>query len=150
VPVVDAERMWRRPGGAGLAAVLAARDSDVVLVTALADDADGQALALLASAGVTVVAMPMAGSTVCKTRIRAGGQSMLRLDHGDGSAATEPVPPRVAAAIDDAAAVCVSDYGHGVTAHPVSAICWPEPPSGYRWCGTRIPKGPGRHPAAGW
>jgi D-beta-D-heptose 7-phosphate kinase/D-beta-D-heptose 1-phosphate adenosyltransferase len=119
VPVVDAQRMWRRPGGAGLAAVLTARDSDVVLVTALADDADGQALAdLLASAGVTVIAMPMAGSTVCKTRIRAGGQSMLRLDHGDGTAATEPVPPRVAAVIEDAAAVCVADYGHGVTAHP--------------------------------
>jgi D-beta-D-heptose 7-phosphate kinase / D-beta-D-heptose 1-phosphate adenosyltransferase len=119
VPVVDAERIWHRPGGAGLAAVLAARDSDVVLVTALADDADGRSLAeLLTSAGVTVVALPLAGTTVCKTRIRAGGQSMLRLDHGDGTAAGEPVPPRVAAVIDDAGAVCVADYGHGVTAHP--------------------------------
>ena len=41
VPVVDTDRVWRRPGGAGLAAVLAARThSPVVLVTALADDAD--------------------------------------------------------------------------------------------------------------
>src|SRR3954468_8129137 len=94
VPVVDAKRIWHRPGGAGLAAVLAARtDSDVVLVTALVDDPDGRALAgLLASAGVTVVALPMAGNTVCKTRIRAAGQSMLRLDHGDGSAAIDAVP----------------------------------------------------------
>ncbi len=30
VPVVDAERVWHRPGGAGLAAVLAARADDDV------------------------------------------------------------------------------------------------------------------------
>src|SRR5690242_5001395 len=63
VPVVDAERIWHRPGGAGLAAVLAARtDRDVVLVTAMADDADGRVLSgLLADAGVDVVALPMTG-----------------------------------------------------------------------------------------
>jgi D-beta-D-heptose 7-phosphate kinase/D-beta-D-heptose 1-phosphate adenosyltransferase len=119
VPVVDAERIWHRPGGAGLAAVLAARtDGDVVLVTALADDADGAVLAgLLADAGVEVVALPMAGATLCKTRIRARGQSMLRLDHGDGAAAAGPVPRRAAAVLAEARAVCVADYGHGVTAH---------------------------------
>jgi bifunctional ADP-heptose synthase (sugar kinase/adenylyltransferase) len=144
VPVVDAERIWHRPGGAGLAAVLAARaDRDVVLVTALGDDADGRALMeLLTSAGVDVVTLPMAGSTVCKTRIRfqpsavsprrlppmagstvcktrirASGQSMLRVDHGDGIAAGDAVPPRVATVLNSARAVCVADYGHGVTAH---------------------------------
>src|SRR3954465_14931194 len=82
VAVVDTRRVWRRPGGAGLAAVLAARvESDVALVTALADDADGNTLAeLLTAAGVKVVGLPMSGNTVCKTRIRAGGQSMLRVD----------------------------------------------------------------------
>ena len=57
VPVVDTERVWQRPGGAGLAAVLAARaEQDVVLVTAVGDDADGGALTdLLAHAGVTVL-----------------------------------------------------------------------------------------------
>jgi D-beta-D-heptose 7-phosphate kinase / D-beta-D-heptose 1-phosphate adenosyltransferase len=120
VPVVDADRMWRRPGGAGLAAVLATRaDSDVVLVTPLADDSDGHALTdLLTSSGVTVVGMPMSGNTVCKTRIRAGGQSMLRLDHGDGAAANAELPSEVADLLDDAKAVCVADYGHGVAAHP--------------------------------
>jgi D-beta-D-heptose 7-phosphate kinase/D-beta-D-heptose 1-phosphate adenosyltransferase len=120
VPVVDADRMWRRPGGAGLAAVLATRaDSDVVLVTALADDSDGHALTdLLTSAGVRVVGMPMSGNTVCKTRIRAAGQSMLRLDHGDGAAAGAELPAKVAEVLDDAKAVCVADYGHGVAAHP--------------------------------
>jgi rfaE bifunctional protein nucleotidyltransferase chain/domain/rfaE bifunctional protein kinase chain/domain len=119
VPVVDAERIWHRPGGAGLAAVLAARaDRDVVLVTALGDDADGRALMeLLTTAGVDVVALPMAGTTVCKTRIRASGQSMLRVDHGDGIAAADAVPPRVATVLNSARAVCVADYGHGVTAH---------------------------------
>jgi len=120
VPVVDAKRIWHRPGGAGLAAVLAARaDSDVVLVTALADDPDGRALVdLLTSAGVTVIGLPMAGNTVCKTRIRAAGQSMLRLDHGDGSAVTDAVPQTLDAVFDDARAICVADYGHGVTSHP--------------------------------
>jgi D-beta-D-heptose 7-phosphate kinase/D-beta-D-heptose 1-phosphate adenosyltransferase len=120
VPVVDAKRIWHRPGGAGLAAALAARaDSDVVLVTALGDDPDGRAMVdLLTSAGVTVVGLPMAGTTVCKTRIRAAGQSMLRLDHGDGSAVTGAVPKQVDTALRDARAICVADYGHGITSHP--------------------------------
>jgi rfaE bifunctional protein nucleotidyltransferase chain/domain/rfaE bifunctional protein kinase chain/domain len=120
VPVVDAERIWRRPGGAGLAAVLAARTGcDVVLVTAVADDSDGQALrGLLDEAGVHVVALRLSGSTLCKTRIRARGQSMLRIDHGDGTAATDALPRRVHDVLDEAGAVCVADYGHGVAAHP--------------------------------
>ncbi len=119
VPVVDTERVWRRPGGAGLAAVLAARTGcDVVLVTAVGEDADGQALTdLLAEAGVRLVALKLAGSTVCKTRIRASGQSMLRLDRGDGSAAGAPVPAEVAEVLGQAGAVCVADYGRGMTAH---------------------------------
>ncbi|MCZ8379239.1 D-glycero-beta-D-manno-heptose 1-phosphate adenylyltransferase [Mycobacterium sp. CPCC 205372] len=119
VPVVDAERVWHRPGGAGLAAVLAARvDRDVVLVTPVADDADGRALTgLLDAAGVRVVALPMTGSTVCKTRIRAGGQSMLRLDHGDGAAAGGDLPAEVAEILESARSICVADYGRGVTAH---------------------------------
>ena len=119
VPVVDAERIWHRPGGAGLAAVLAARvDRDVVLITALADDSDGRSLAaLLEEAGVRVIALPLAGGTVCKTRIRAAGQSMLRLDHGDGTAAGGELPGDVADALDRARGICVADYGRGVTAH---------------------------------
>jgi rfaE bifunctional protein nucleotidyltransferase chain/domain/rfaE bifunctional protein kinase chain/domain len=120
VPVVDAKRIWHRPGGAGLAAALAARsDSDVVLVTALADDADGRALVdLLTSAGVTVIGLSMTGNTVCKTRIKAAGQSMLRLDHGDGSAVSDTVPQRVDQVFADARAICVADYGRGVTFNP--------------------------------
>lgn len=119
VPVVDTKRVWHRPGGAGLAAMLAARDRDVVLLTALADDADARTITdLLSSAGVKVIGLRLSGETVCKTRIRAGGQSLLRLDRGDGVAADEQMPDHVGTILDTASAVCVADYGRGVTAHP--------------------------------
>uniref|UniRef100_UPI0035CA1561 bifunctional heptose 7-phosphate kinase/heptose 1-phosphate adenyltransferase n=1 Tax=uncultured Mycobacterium sp. TaxID=171292 RepID=UPI0035CA1561 len=122
VPVVEPERIWQRPGGAGLAAVLAARvHPEVVLVTATADDPTGRTLAGLFSAdypGIRVVGIPLAGSTATKIRIRAGGQSVVRIDHGDGYAGDEPLTPEVEAVLEQAAAVCVSDYGRGVAAHP--------------------------------
>jgi rfaE bifunctional protein nucleotidyltransferase chain/domain/rfaE bifunctional protein kinase chain/domain len=120
VPVVDADQRWERPGGAGLAAALAARtEANVVLVTALADDAAGRSLVeLLTAAGVHVVALPLAGSTVCKTRIRAGGQSLLRLDHGDGAVTDAALPEEVVQAVAAARAICVADYGKGVSSHP--------------------------------
>ncbi len=120
VPVVDADRVWQRPGGAGLAAVLAARaESDVVLISAIGEDTHGRTLAgLLERAGVRLMPLPLVGSTICKTRIRARGQSMLRLDQGDGTAAAEETLPDVADILDAARAICVADYGNGVTAHP--------------------------------
>ncbi|MET0416899.1 MAG: PfkB family carbohydrate kinase, partial [Actinoplanes sp.] len=53
-PVLDEERVQDRPGGAGLAALLAAgHGHDVTLVTALAGDAGGARLReLLTAAGV--------------------------------------------------------------------------------------------------
>ncbi len=120
VPVVDTERVWHRPGGAALAAVLAARvEPHVVLVTALADDPDGRQLAeLLDAAGVRIVRLALRGKTVCKTRVRAGGQSMLRIDRGDGTAARADLPAALSVVLQQARAVCVADYGRGVTAHP--------------------------------
>ncbi|MEW5809775.1 MAG: D-glycero-beta-D-manno-heptose 1-phosphate adenylyltransferase [Actinomycetota bacterium] len=120
VPVVDVERGWHRPGGAGLAALLAARTHDhVVLITGIADDAPGRQLAeLLASAGVTVLALPMRGATVTKTRVRAGGQSMLRIDRGDAVPVPGPVPQQVTDVLAAAGAICVADYGRGVAALP--------------------------------
>ncbi len=62
VPVVDLERRWHRPGGAGLAALLAARTGvEVVLITALGADADGEALRGLWP-GITVLSLSPAGS----------------------------------------------------------------------------------------
>ncbi|MCG5431674.1 PfkB family carbohydrate kinase [Mycobacterium sp. MYCO198283] len=121
VPVVEPERVWHRPGGAGLAAVLAARaHPDVVLVTATGDDPSGRALARLFAAEhpqIRVIGLPLTGTTLAKVRIRAAGQSVVRVDHGDGYAADEPLPAQARDALRAAAAICVADYGHGVAAH---------------------------------
>jgi len=120
VPVVSGEREHHRAGGAGLAARLAADLSgrDVVLITALGDDRDGRRLRELLAAYAEVVALPMLGDTARKTRIRAGGQSVVRLDTGDGRAAGDPLDDRVGDALERAGAVLVSDYGRDVAAHP--------------------------------
>lgn len=120
VPVVDAERLVQRPGGAGLAALLAARtETGVTLITGLADDEAGRGLySLLSTAGVRVLALPMTGSTVIKTRIRARGQSVLRLDRGDATPVDLPLSEEATTALADARAICVADYGAGVTALP--------------------------------
>ncbi|WP_043724427.1 D-glycero-beta-D-manno-heptose 1-phosphate adenylyltransferase [Nocardia asiatica] len=119
VPVVDVRRQWVRPGGAGLAAALAARSvAEVSLVTATADDRDGRTLARLLDRDVQVVPMLLRGETVRKTRIRAAGQSLLRLDTGDGTADGGSVSASVTETLRAAGAILVADYGRGVAAHP--------------------------------
>lgn len=120
VPVVEASEERARPGGAALASALASADgAAVVLVTALGDDAAGARLrALVGEAGVTVMDLGREGPTPQKVRIRAGGRSLLRVDHdAQPSAVGGP-----SAALDDvltgAAAVLVSDYARGVAAQP--------------------------------
>ncbi|RKF26903.1 bifunctional heptose 7-phosphate kinase/heptose 1-phosphate adenyltransferase [Micromonospora globbae] len=116
VPVLDETEYVDRPGGAGLAAVFAAaQGAEVVLVTALADDAGGARLsALLAAAGVQVYALPLAGATPEKIRLRARGRVLLR--HDRGGPPGEPGEPTEAMLrmIANASAVLVSDYGRGV------------------------------------
>ncbi|HEX8627164.1 MAG TPA: PfkB family carbohydrate kinase [Catenuloplanes sp.] len=120
-PVLDEESGTDRPGGAGLAALLASRQGyDVALVTALADDAGGARLSeLLAAAGVRLYPLALPGATPEKIRLRARGQVLLRLDRGGA----EPQPPGEAsdaalAVLNDAAAILVSDYGRGMARHP--------------------------------
>lgn len=114
VPVVDTERVGLRPGGAGLAALLAARaGAEVVLVTALGTDESAATLRGLL-AGVTVLGLPLAGPTMVKTRIRAGDRPLLRLDSGSGQAAGGLVAPAVLTVLTSAGAVLVADYGRGV------------------------------------
>jgi D-beta-D-heptose 7-phosphate kinase / D-beta-D-heptose 1-phosphate adenosyltransferase len=120
-PVLDEEHADERPGGAGLAAMLAAADGHrVALITALADDAGGARLSeLLTAAGVEVYALPLpGGATAEKIRLRAGGQVLLRLDRGGEPVAPGGMPPGVPALLRDASAILVSDYGRGVAAHP--------------------------------
>jgi rfaE bifunctional protein nucleotidyltransferase chain/domain len=120
VPVLDERATSDRPGGAGLAALLAARDGhEVVLVTGLAGDPGGARLGeLLSAGGVRVLALPLHGTTAEKVRLRTGGQVLLRLDRGG------PDPPRgeldepALAALAGAQAVLVSDYGRGLARLP--------------------------------
>ncbi|RVX42104.1 rfaE bifunctional protein kinase chain/domain/rfaE bifunctional protein nucleotidyltransferase chain/domain [Nonomuraea polychroma] len=114
VPVVDIAAEQARPGGAGLAALLAARDgADVVLITAIGDDPDGHRLCGLLSEELDLIRLPLRGGTVRKTRVRARGQTLVRLDTGDGTARYAP-SEAAAEAIAAAGAVLVSDYGRGV------------------------------------
>ncbi|MEV4678951.1 MULTISPECIES: PfkB family carbohydrate kinase [Actinomadura] len=118
VPVVEGAEELPRPGGAGLAALLAAAAGrEVVLVTALADDEPGRRLRAMLERHLEVAAFHLHGGTPCKLRIRSGGQSVARLDAGEGQALDGPVGPRVTDAIAGAGAVLVSDYGRGVTRH---------------------------------
>jgi rfaE bifunctional protein nucleotidyltransferase chain/domain/rfaE bifunctional protein kinase chain/domain len=119
-PVLSGLSERPRPGGAGLAAALLARDGhEVTLVTALCDDPPARRLrALLEAAGVRVVALDHDGSTPVKRRVLASGRALLRLDEG-APGAVGAVPPAALAALREAAGVLVADYGNGVTSVPV-------------------------------
>jgi D-beta-D-heptose 7-phosphate kinase / D-beta-D-heptose 1-phosphate adenosyltransferase len=119
VPVVDDPAEHSRPGGAALAATLAALvdGRDVVLVTALAADEPGALLRkLLELAGVVVVDLGLAGQTAEKIRVRADGRSLLRLDRGTVPGRVGPLGDAGRRALAGAAVVLVADYGRGVAA----------------------------------
>jgi rfaE bifunctional protein nucleotidyltransferase chain/domain/rfaE bifunctional protein kinase chain/domain len=120
VPVVHDIVERPRPGGAGLAAALAAAaGADVTLVCALGDDAAGRALgALLEEAGVRVVNLGCAGATPEKVRVRAAGRALVRLDAGGDGGGCGPLTAQARQALASASAVLVSDYGRGVPAEP--------------------------------
>lgn len=119
VPVVQTTGEHIRAGGAGLTAALAARDGGrVLLVTPLADDADGATLRAALPPEVELLAVPWQGSTPVKHRIRASGQTVARVDRGGATGAVGPLPDEVAAALAQADAIVVADYGYGTTADP--------------------------------
>ena len=151
VPVVDSPVERPRPGGAALAASLAAADgADVVLVTALADDEPGRQLAeLLERAGVEVVDLGLDGRTPEKVRVQAGGRTLVRVDHGGAPGTVGAATAGARAALESAGAVLVADYGRGVAADagvrravgrllPHTPLVWdphprgPEPVAGLR------------------
>jgi len=120
VPVLDETDTTSRPGGAGLAAALAAREGrPVTLLTALgADAAAGELSAELESRGVEVVDLGLDGPTPEKIRFLTDGRPLMRLDRGGAAGAVGPATAAARAAIEWADAVLVSDYGRGVAAEP--------------------------------
>lgn len=125
-PVVDREQDRARPGGAALAALLASTCPDsggVVLAAPLGEDPASQTVRDLLPPGLTVIGLPLDGALQEKTRIIASGHTLLRLDTpasapGTGTGPASAALERAVAAIEDAAAVLVSDYGHGTAALP--------------------------------
>ncbi|MFI8206607.1 D-glycero-beta-D-manno-heptose 1-phosphate adenylyltransferase [Streptomyces sp. NPDC085937] len=109
-PVVDVTGDHRHPGGAGLAAALAARGGrDVVLVTALGDDPASEAVRQQLSGRVRLLELPLHGTLPVKTRVLAGGRPLVRIDRGGGTPG-EP-DEAVREALAGAHAVLVADYG---------------------------------------
>lgn len=115
VPVLDSLVEHARPGGAALAALMAARDGhDVVLITAIgADEAGRQLRGLLAD--IRLLEVDYDGPTPVKRRVRAGRQPVVRLDSGSTVGRYGAVSIQVATALTDAASVLISDYGRGLT-----------------------------------
>ncbi|TFV45114.1 D-glycero-beta-D-manno-heptose 1-phosphate adenylyltransferase [Blastococcus sp. TF02A-35] len=120
VPVVEDIERRERPGGAALAAVIAAAAGarEVVLVAPMDSDEDADRLRALLAGRVRLVEIPATGGTAVKQRVRVGDHSVARLDSGSPVAALGELPAEAVAAIRDAAAVLVADYGRGTTADP--------------------------------
>ncbi|WP_329200773.1 MULTISPECIES: D-glycero-beta-D-manno-heptose 1-phosphate adenylyltransferase [unclassified Streptomyces] len=109
-PVVDVTGARRRPGGAGLAAALAARGGrEVVLVTALGEDEASATVRTALRGRVHLVEIPLDGDLPVKTRVLAGGRPLVRIDRGGGT----PGAPAgaVREALEQAGTVLVADYG---------------------------------------
>jgi rfaE bifunctional protein nucleotidyltransferase chain/domain/rfaE bifunctional protein kinase chain/domain len=120
VPVVEDVQRHERPGGAALAAVIAASSTtrEVVLVAPLDSDDGAERLRALLDGRVTLLPIPATGGTAVKQRVRVGDHSVVRIDSGSPLATLGALPESAAAAIRDAAAVLVADYGRGTTAAP--------------------------------
>jgi D-beta-D-heptose 7-phosphate kinase / D-beta-D-heptose 1-phosphate adenosyltransferase len=124
VPSIVGVTTTRRPGGAGLAAVWAARMSGwrVCLITALGMDENGcEVRGHLDEADVELVDLGQGGMTMSKSRVIAHGQTVIRYDE----AGTCRVPDlddeaadTAAAALQAASAIIACDYGQGLLASP--------------------------------
>jgi len=119
VPVIDDPHEVVRAGGALLAAAAAAHHADVVAITAIGPDAGGRELrALIAAADVDLVDLGLDGPTPEKIRLRAGAQTIARIDRVTEPAGVRPLTAAARAAIDAADAVLVADYGRGLVRRP--------------------------------
>jgi rfaE bifunctional protein nucleotidyltransferase chain/domain len=137
-PVVDVTDDRCHPGGAGLAAALAARGGrEVVLVTALGDDDASEAVRRQLRGRVRLVEIPLKGSLPVKTRVLASGRPLVRIDRGGGTPGEPDAAVREALA--QAHAVLVADYGrhtagavreHLAAVVPRTPVVWDPHPRG--------------------
>jgi rfaE bifunctional protein nucleotidyltransferase chain/domain/rfaE bifunctional protein kinase chain/domain len=119
-PVLDERTASVRPGGAALAATLAAAEGrNTVLLSAIGQDGAGAELRRLLDAhGVALIDLGLAGSTPEKIRLMDGRRTLLRLDRGAERGTVGELTATARAAIGWADVLLVSDYGRGLTAHP--------------------------------
>ncbi|TQJ90908.1 D-glycero-beta-D-manno-heptose 1-phosphate adenylyltransferase [Streptomyces sp. SLBN-31] len=144
VPVVTEHTRRARPGGAALAACLAARDGrEVTLVTGVGDDPASEELRRLLGGRVKVIGLPLTGGLAEKTRVLAQGRPVVRLDRGDGR--VREATDEAREAVRSAPAVLVSDYGRGaadalrdVLAERPPVVWDPHPRGGPPVPGTRL------------
>ena len=144
VPVVTEHTRRARPGGAALAACLAALDGrDVTLVTGVGDDAASEELRRMLDGRVKVIGLPLTGALPEKTRVLAQDRPVVRLDRGDGR--VREATDEAREAVRAAPAVLVSDYGRGaadalrdVLAERPPAVWDPHPRGGPPVPGTRL------------
>ena len=120
VPVVDVQTSVERPGGAGLVATLLARDGHAVrLVTVLGQDPAAERLReILDDLAVEVVAGLSGAPTPVKTRLRAAGHALVRMDSGTQAPPVPAATGPMLEAITTADVLVVADYGRGVAEVP--------------------------------
>jgi len=145
VPVVDVEHVHESPGAAGLAALLCrAGHDDVTLVAPVAEDQAGARLTRsLEDAGVRVLRLRHLGDTRTKTRVRAAGQSLVRVDAGGpGTPEGGELPVEVRERLAASTTVLVSDYGAGTAADPALRTLLQDTALGTRVVWDPHPRGP--------
>lgn len=131
VPIVTLGRRTDAPGGAANTAVnLAALGAEVVLLSVIGEDAEGERLRqALAGEGVAADGLICGAgrTTLTKERILAAQQMLVRVDGGTtaglDTAAEDALIERLTAAYSSVDAIVVSDYDYGVmTARVVAAL----------------------------
>ena len=117
VPVVEARRSERRPGGAGnVACNVAALRADVHLASAVGDDNRATALEeKLTAAGVRCRLHRVGGArTIQKLRVLARNQQLIRLDTEESYAGcAEAIGDSVAQLAGEVDVIVLSDYAKG-------------------------------------
>ncbi|HEX5415635.1 MAG TPA: D-glycero-beta-D-manno-heptose-7-phosphate kinase [Chloroflexota bacterium] len=127
VPVVEVERVFERPGGAGNVATNTQRlGAPTTIIGIIGADPDGERLKdVLASEELSVGALVQSSTqpTTVKTRVVAHGQQIVRVDREASASVEGDLAEQLLAAFDAAPSdvVILSDYAKGVLSPVVCA-----------------------------